>query len=709
MRTYWNARAAIRSVGRHLNQRGEVSTQPTPPLGQDLSTSRRSTQEDNLLAQRPLRQRIARHLPALAVLVILSLILTWPLARDMRHVLYSWGDPVFQAWTMAWNWHALTTDPANIFNANVFYPWRNTLAYSDHLFGQTLLVLPVLAVTGEGILADNISVLLAFILSGFAMYLLVVDMTGNRVAALLAGVAYAFAPSRMAHLEHLHLLSMQWPPLLLLCLRRVTLSTGVARRWWAGGLAAAFFIQGLSGVYFLYFSVVMLLIAGGVYVLIAVLDRDRQLAQSIALAGGACALAGALLIPTLWPYQQVHDDLGVEREVSEVSYWSATRGDYLAVWPDNRLYNEILDENFRHIEQALFPGLAIVVLGVVGMTHSRFRREKWVLLAIVVSSIVLSFGLTGTIFGREVPLPYRIFYEGLPGFRAIRVPARFGLVALIGMGGLAGLGVDRLWRDARRRIPSRQQFAAGAAALVLGLAVLGLESLTIMELPDPLPVDEPPPAYAWMADHPVPTIELPMTLDLNSPVASAWPNFWSMMHWNDLANGYSGLVPPTYLMMRERMTEFPAPETISLLQGIGIETVVIHGDFPESDRSTVEAELEANPSVSLALAGPDAVYQLDRDPWMWRLVDAVPDGEPVSLPNIDPDPLAFGYLVAILQRQGHEVSGNGTVDYLELQPATDACYAILKGDDDPAGHGYLGAAMLIAESGYTLYRAAGCD
>jgi hypothetical protein len=486
----------------------------------------------------------------------------------------------------------------------------------------------------------------------------------------------------------------------------VTISTGVSQRWWAGGLATVFFMQGISGVYFLYFSVVMLIIVGAVYLLFAVLDRDCQLVQSIALAGGACALAGALLIPTLWPYQQVHDDLGVEREIAEVNFWSAKRSDYLAVWSDNRLYNEVLDDDFRHIEQALFPGLAIVILALVGMTHPRFRREKWLLLTVVIGSVILSFGLTGTIFGREVPLPYRIFYEGLPGFRAIRVPARFGLVALIGLGGLAGLGIDRLWRDVRQRIPSQQQLVGGVAALTVGLAVLGLETLTIMELPDPLPVDDVPPAYAWMAANPAPTIELPMG---EGDVGSAWPNFWSMMHWNDLANGYSGLVPPTYLMMRERMKEFPDPEIISLLQGTGIETVVIHGDFPESGRDAVEAELVANPAVSLALAGPDAVYQLAPDPWMWRLVEAVPDGESVFLANVESDPLAFGLFVAILQREGHEVFGTVTIGYLELQPSGSACHVILNAEAAPDDYGYAGASVVAEESGYVLYETAGCE
>ena len=41
------------------------------------------------------------------------------------------------------------------------------------------------------------------------------------------------------------------------------------------------------------------------------------------------------------------DDLGVEREIAEVNVWSADPGDYLAAWPDNRLYNSLLDGQFR--------------------------------------------------------------------------------------------------------------------------------------------------------------------------------------------------------------------------------------------------------------------------------------------------------------------------------------------------------------------------
>ncbi len=701
--------------------------------------------------QSPQPGGIGRHLPALAIFVAVTVLLTWPLAARMDDTFISWGDPVFQAWTIAWDWHALKTDPLGIFDANVFYPWGNTLAYSDHLFGQALTVLPIIAITENGILADNIATMLAFILSALAMYLLVYDLTGNRVAGVLAGVAYAFAPSRVAHLEHLHLLSAQWPPLMLLCLRRAVApesgrvlsgwrnresitedspvrserpSTGTAelvdprfsipdsRFPWFAGLGACFFAQGLFGVYFLYFSIVMLIIAGAVYAAFALYDRDWQVMRALGLAGLVCAFAGALLIPTLLPYWQVSQDLDVERTTAEVSAWSADPKDYLAVWPRAKLWNDLLMRNHRDVERDLFPGLAIVALAGIGLTHRAAGRQRWVLLAVALGGVIFSFGLSATIAGRDFPLPYRVFYDWLPGFRAIRVPARLGLLALVGVGGLAGLGVDRLWRLGRDELPLFRRYphtlakrprVVGAALGGLLLVFILLETVPRMELPDPLPPppDNPPIAYAWIRDNPAPTLELPMGEGL---VGSAWPNFWSMFHWNQTVNGYSGIVPPTYYPFREEMRSFPSDDTIRLLQGMGVVNIIIHSDFPDRERAVVDAQLAARPELTLALPGPDAVYTLAPDPWLWELAEAVPNGEIVDLPNADADPVTFGMLMAILQRTGHEVTGQGQVDYFHFSPPdTPTCYAVLQDTDDPTTHGYPAARVVTQEGDLTLY------
>ena len=669
--------------------------------------------------QVPRESLFRRHLPAVVFFALASVVFTWPLAREMRDTLISWGDPVFQSWTIAWNWHALTTDPLTIFDANVFYPWGNTLAYSDHLFGQSILVAPIMAITENGVLADNVSTLLAFFLSGLAMYLLAYDLTGSRVAGIIAGLAYAYAPSRMAHLEHLHLLSAQWPPLALLCLRRVARGGSPQVSRWLLALGGVFFAQGLFGIYFFYFTVVMLLLAGGTYAVLALLDRDWGMIRRLALAGVACGIAGVLLLPTLLPYLDVNNDLGIERSEEEVSFWSATPRDYIAVWDRNRAWNELLGGNHRDVEQDLFPGAVLVVLALLGLTNRRASRDRWVLLVVTLGSVVLSFGLRTEMLGVNLPLPYQAFYDVVPGFRAIRVPARLGLLALVGLGALAALGVAQLLRILRDEMPlfpwypqrlTRSPRIAGWLTVILLTGAVTLETLTRIELPDPLPVPTPAneirPDYVWLRDNPAPTLELPMG---EGPVASAWPNYWSMIHWNDTVNGYSGIVPPTYYPFRERMNAFPSDDTLWLLQGIGVENIVLHGDFSSGARAEVEAAIAGQPELTLALAGIDAVYTLAPDPWMWRLADAVPEGQTVDLPAASIDPLAFGLLLAILQRTDHTVTGNGQVDYYTFTPAEEPrCYVILPTDIDPSRHGYDNAEVVLQEPGMTLYRNADC-
>ncbi|HEU4793315.1 MAG TPA: hypothetical protein VFS96_06635, partial [Nitrolancea sp.] len=353
----------------------------------------------------PRLRQIAADTAALAIFALLAIVMTWPLVLDLPHRLVSWGDPVFQAWTMAWDIHVLFTDPRHIFDANIFYPYRNTLAYSDTLFGQAALVAPLLVSTGNAILADNVAVMMALTLSGFAMYLLVVDLTGSRLAGIVAGIAYVFAPARMAHLEHLHILSAQWLPLGVLAARRAL--RGNSFRW-AAVLGVIVLLQGIFGLYYLYFLAVLL---GVLVVTYALSHPTRVMLQATAKMGLACLIAGALLLPTLLPYQRVHDDLGIERSVEEVTLWRAQADDYLAVSPNNRLYGPILGTRYhRHLEQDLFPGLLLAGFALLGIIGAWRRWETWMLVVLSVSAIILSFGFTGNLGPWKIPLPYHVLY-----------------------------------------------------------------------------------------------------------------------------------------------------------------------------------------------------------------------------------------------------------------------------------------------------------
>ncbi len=648
------------------------------------------------------------HLWVLGLFLVFTILMTWPLVRSLNDTLVSWGDPVFQAWTIAWNVHALGSNPLDIFNANVLYPYRNTLAYSDHLFGQTAIVAPIMVITDNPILVDNISRIIALTLTGFFTYLLIYDLTGSRVAGIVAGFAYAFIPNRMAHIEHLNILTAQYLPLILLAARRALLqrSTG-----WALVLGVALFVQGLSGVYFLYFSGILLLVVFTAYLL---WDRSRDALVISAKMIGICAVAAVLLVPTLWPYQVVSQDLGIERTPEDVRLWSAARSDYLSVHPNNRMYGDILaPRHHRHLEQDLFPGVLLVLLATAGLFYRRLGWERWMLAGLAAFAFLLSFGIVFTLFGREFTNPYRLFYEIVPGFRAIRVAARFGgHLMTLGLAGLAGMGVALITQQVQARLPDvrLRQIAITAVGALL-IVILAVEYAHDMDLPPALPssleeIDRPD--YEWLAENPAPTIELPMG---EGDVASAWPNFWSTMHWNDVVNGYSAIAPPSYYLFRDRMDRFPGENTVEILQGMGVRNVVYHtepGVGPGED--PLPDAVRQLPEFTEHVGYPDFVWRLDEDPWMWRLVDALPDGEPIDLPLFQEDLPLFGMLAAILQRESHTVYGEGALDYWDIPDAPpDICYVIIPADRSPEGARYADVTEVLTDGPLTLYRVEGCD
>src|SRR4030095_2347037 len=147
----------------------------------------------------------------------LTVVITYPLiVRLPDYIFIDPGDPLLNAWILAWDYHILTTEPWNLFQANIFYPVENALAFSEHLLGLLPIFAPPYALTGNPILAYNVVLFLSFPLCGIAMFLLIHYWTTNFWASLLTGCLFAFSPVRLGQLAHLHLLNLYWAPLALL-------------------------------------------------------------------------------------------------------------------------------------------------------------------------------------------------------------------------------------------------------------------------------------------------------------------------------------------------------------------------------------------------------------------------------------------------------------------------------------------------------------
>jgi hypothetical protein len=87
---------------------------------------------------------------AAALYVALTFLLAYPLSVTANRTLPS-DDPdghLFM-WTLAWDAHAFVHQPLSIFDANIFYPNRGSLAYSENLIGSAFFAAPVLWVARQ--------------------------------------------------------------------------------------------------------------------------------------------------------------------------------------------------------------------------------------------------------------------------------------------------------------------------------------------------------------------------------------------------------------------------------------------------------------------------------------------------------------------------------------------------------------------------------
>src|SRR5262249_26874456 len=153
--------------------------------------------------------RIAAHAGLLFVFVALAAVMLRPLATSGVFVPDS-DDAYFSIWRLAWIAHQLPLDPAHLFDANIFFPDRNTLAYSDAMLLVGAAAAPLFWIGLEPARVHNIVLVFAFAGSMYAAFLLARRLTGDWRAALLAALVFGLCPFRFAHIGHLELQWVMW-------------------------------------------------------------------------------------------------------------------------------------------------------------------------------------------------------------------------------------------------------------------------------------------------------------------------------------------------------------------------------------------------------------------------------------------------------------------------------------------------------------------
>jgi hypothetical protein len=452
-------------------------------------------------------------------------------------------------WRLRWIAHTLAT-PSRLFDANIFYPEKRTLALSDAMLVEGTLAAPLTWMGLPPMLVHNLTLLGGMALCGVAMFALVRYLTGSRGAGLVGGIVFAFAPYRFEHIMHMELQWAMWSPLAFLALHR-TYDTG---RWRDGlMIGACVALQMLSSIYYGMFLAVLIAIGGA---LLFVRDRTAAAAPVMrALAAGAI-LAAIVCAIYARPYARIHERVG-DRPIGELSAFRATGAGYRSAPAGNWLYGSTATRGGP--ERRLFPGLTPLFLALVGLLLRVPSRRAIAYLLLLVAAFEMSFGLRGYL--------YTALYELVPQFRGLRASARLGVFVLLFLGVLAGYGYAALTENRARR------WRIGVLAVCV--AALFVEYRTRMDL-----VAYPnsaPPIYRMLAALPRGVVaEIPAARIDRLPGSDPEYAYLSTFHWNPLVNGYSGYYPPSYLERIERLRDFPSERAMNQLRHDTVEYVILH-------------------------------------------------------------------------------------------------------------------------------------
>lgn len=532
---------------------------------------------------------------AAGVYLAAALILTWPLAAHLTSRLGAVegaGDPYLNLWILGWGMQTWLGDPAavfdgRVFNANIFHPSTGTLTFSDHLLLQSLLLSPLYAATDNLTLCYNVLLIGSIALSGLAMHGLARSVGGSDRAAYIAGLAWACWPYRTAHFLHLQLQSLYFLPLALLALHRLA----AARRWRdALALGVLTALQAISSVYYGVMSAMAMAVGALSLAWTTGQWRGRRYWTKVI---GASAVGALLVAPVVWPYWITQQREGFGRNLFEAVQNSATLQSYTQVPHENLIYgaNGVMlprppapgERDRRNNEHQMFPGLVLLGLAIFGaVTGWRTDARPTVITAaaLAVTGFVLSLGPEGA------STLYEWTADVVFGFHAIRAPARFAVLAMLGLSLLAAIGLAKV--------------NAGPRLIMVIAALMMIEYANA-----PLKLVAAPglstTAGRWLREQPGrgAVLYLPVSLDKDNSTYMVQ----SLEHRRPIVNGYSGQRPAYFTSIADAFADPSSVDARAMLKELDVRFVV-------SPQPLAFADRPESPYVERETFGDETIYEV---------------------------------------------------------------------------------------------------
>ena len=497
------------------------------------------------------------------------------------------NDGRWSIWVVSWVAHALTTDPRQLFNANIFYPHTNALAFSEGNIVEGVIGAPVWALTRNPYTTHNFVFLVAFAQSFIATYYLVRRLTGDRWAAVICGVMFAYCPFAFIRQAHIQLLMIGFLPWCMLAWHRFLDRVSVARAIELGVVMA---LTGLACAYYGIFAGGMIAMAS---IWFAISRRQWKDIRYWSLVGLAAIVCVGLIAPFFLTYLQMQDSTGFQRTLSG-QYSANLRGWLLSSAWAHRWWAPYL----QNASEGIFPGILAIVLGVVGarvMLRSELRDVAQYYIALAIFTFWITLGPAAGL--------YTLLYHTVPVFSFLRAPTRAGIVVTLSLVVLAAPAMVAIMKRRGAKV-------AGTILLLLACADLYRAPLRMREAP---PLSN---VYRTLASLPKgPVIELPYWATSIEYHRHAEYMLLSTAHWQPLINGYSDHIPQDFRDNARTLVSFPSRESFAILEPLQARYAVFHLDLmPAEARDELVRRLDTD------YVGYLRPVEKDGNVWLYEIV-----------------------------------------------------------------------------------------
>lgn len=499
-------------------------------------------------------------------------------------------DVLGWVYVYAWNAHILTTNPGDYFNANIYYPNKNTLAYNSFSLTNGLIAMPINLIFHNPVLAYNFLILFSYVMSAFAMYLLTNYFLKNGTIAFISGLMFICTWFNYVRIQDVIIISSEWIPLSLLYLFKFF---NDRKPKYIFMVLLFYLLQALTEWY----SAIFLAYTLGLCILLNVISKGMEAInkKNLFLFITIFILAFAILYPFAAPYFENKSQFLDFKRTKDDALWKAFYlDDYL-----------IPKDKIRYIQYAFFLFLLFIPLKLKTLKTDirQIKTAKYFFIILTFLSFIISLGPKLKAFSKvwNIPLPYSFLFDYAPGFEITRDPRRFEILFILSISFLTSLALHLLIEKIKNTNLKKSIMAIFIIASLMSYTSITNFNSMFQYVPttDKNKIHE---IYKWLAslDKNISIYQAAYTSNgFEKPGNSfreAVFSYYSVFHWKKTVNGLTWWIPPSYQKLTYMKEQLPSKVFLDELRRIKTDYIIIidcEGDVLDVKNGPLEKLINA--------------------------------------------------------------------------------------------------------------------